>query len=126
MAAGSTFLAMAGPIGWGVAGATLLTSIALFVKKQHKIAEEKHEELLSVKRNTEALRETSAAIVALRTKTDALREELSGSFMSSCRLHGADYLSISDDEKLALGSLVNNAKSLGSLIVERVATQDGE
>lgn len=126
MVGGSTFLAMAGPIGWSVAGATLLTSIALFVKKQHKIAEKKHEELLSVKRNTEALRETSAAIVALRTKTDALREELSGSFMSSCRLHGADYLSISDDEKLALGSLVNNAKSLGSLIVERVATRDGE
>lgn len=126
MAAGSAFLAMAGPIGWGVAGATLLTSIALFVKKQHKIAREKHEELLSVKRNTEALRETSAAIEALRTKTDALREELSMSFMSSCRLHGADYLSISDDEKLALGSLVNNTKSLGSLIVERVATRDDE
>lgn len=126
MAAGNAFLAMAGPIGWGVAGATLLTSIALFVKKQHRIAREKHEELLSVKRNTEVLREMSAAIEALRTKTDALREELSMSFMSSCRLYGADYLSISDDEKLALGSLVNNAKSLGSLIVERVATQDGE
>ena len=126
MAAGSAFLAMAGPIGWGVAGATLLTSIALFVKKQHRIAREKHEELLSVKRNTEALRETSAAIEVLRTKTDALREELSMSFMSSCRLHGANYLSISDDEKLALGSLVNNAKSLGILIVERVATRDGE
>lgn len=126
MAGGSALLAMAGPIGWGVAGATLLTSIALFVKKQHEIAKEKHEELLSVKRNTEALRETSAAIGALRAKTDALREELSGSFMSSCRLHGADYLSISDEEKLALGSLVNNAKSLGSLTVERVAAQDGE
>lgn len=126
MAAGSAFLAMAGPIGWGVAGATLLTSIALFVKKQHEIAKEKHEELLSVKRNTEALRETSAAIEALRTKTDALREGLPMSFLSSCRLHGADYLSISDDEKLALGSLVNNAKSLGGLIVEKVAARDGE
>ena len=126
MAAGSAFLAMAGPIGWGVAGATLLTSITLFVKKQHKIAREKHEELLSVKRNTEALKETSAAIGVLRTKTDALREELSRSFMSAYRLYGADYLSISDDEKLALGSLVNNAKSLGSLIIERVAAQDGE
>lgn len=126
MAAGSAFLAMAGPIGWGVAGATVLTSIALFVKKQHEISREKHEELLSVKRNTEALRETSAVIEALSAKTDALREELSMSFMSSCRLHGADYLSISDDEKLALGSLINNAKSLGILIVERVATRDGE
>lgn len=126
MAAGNAFLAMAGPIGWGVAGATLLTSIVLFVKKQHEIVREKHEELLSVKRNTEALKETSAAIGALKTKTDALREELSGSFMSSCHLHGADYLSISDDEKLALGSLVNSAKSLGALIVERVTTKDGK
>lgn len=126
MAGGSAFLAMAGPIGWGVAGATLLTSIALFVKKQHEIAREKHEELLSVKRNTEALRETSAAIGALRAKTDALREELSRSFMASCHLQGTDYLSISDDEKLALGSLVNNAKSLDSLIVERVSTRDDE
>lgn len=126
MAGGSAFLAMAGPIGWGVAGATLLTSIALFVKKQHEIARGKHEELLSVKRNTEALRETSAAIGALRAKTDALREELSRSFMASCHLQGADYLSISDDEKLTLGSLVNNAKSLDSLIVERVSTRDDE
>lgn len=126
MAGGSAFLAMAGPIGWGVAGATLLTSIALFVKKQHEIAREKHEELLSVKRNTEALRETSAAIGALRAKTDVLREELSRSFMASCHLQGADYLSISDDEKLALGSLVNNAKSLDSLIVEKVSTRDDE
>lgn len=126
MAGGSAFLAMAGPIGWGVAGATLLTHIALFVKKQHEIAREKHEELLSVKRNTEALRETFAAIGVLRAKTDALREELSRSFMASCHLQGADYLSISDDEKLALGSLVNNAKSLGNLIVERVSTGDGE
>ena len=126
MAAGDAFLALAGPIGWSIAGATLLTSIALFVKKQHKIAQEKHEELLSVKRNTEALRETSAAIGALKAKTDALREELSRSFISACRLHGTDYLSVSDDEKLALGSLVNNAKSLGSLIVKKVAAQDGE
>lgn len=60
LATGNAFLAMAGPIGWGVAGATLLTSIALFVKKRHKVARGKHEELLSVKRSTEALRETSA------------------------------------------------------------------
>ena len=126
MAAGSAFLAMAGPIGWGVAGATLLTSIALFVKKKHEIAKEKHEELLSVERNTESLRETLAAIGALKTRTDALRDELSESFMAACRLSGADYLSIHDDDKLALGALVNNAKSLGSLIVERIAVQDGE
>lgn len=126
MAAGSALLALAGPIGWGVAGATLLTSIALFVKKKHEINKEKHEELLSVKRNTEAIREAFATIEVLRAKIDTLREEMSKSFIAVCRLYGADYLSISDDEKLALGSLVNNAKSLGNLVVERVPVQDGE
>jgi hypothetical protein len=126
MATGSAFLAMAGPIGWGVAGATLLTSIALFAKKKHDIAKEKHEELISVKQNTEALRETHAEIGSLRVKTDSLRENLSSSFMTACRLQGADYLHLSDEEKLSLGALVNNAKSLARLLVERVSTQDGE
>ena len=126
MAAGSAFLAMAGPIGWGVAGATLLTSIALFVKKKHDIAREKHEELMAVKQNTESLRESLAAIGSLRAKTDSLREALSDSFMGSCRLHGADYIALSDEERLSLGSLVNNAKSLSRLLVEKISFKGGE
>lgn len=126
MATGSAFLAMAGPIGWGVAGATLLTSIAFFVKKKHDIAKEKHEELMAVKQNTEALKESRAAIISLRAKTDSFRESLSSSFISSCRLQGADYLALADDEKLSLGALVNNAKSLGHLLIERVSVQNGE
>ncbi len=126
MATGSAFLAMAGPIGWGVAGATLLTSIALFAKKRHDIAKEKHEELMAVKQNTESIRESLAAICSLRSKTNSLREGLSASFVSSCRLHGADYLALSDDEKLPLGLLVNNAKALGRLVAERVSVQGDE
>lgn len=126
MATGSAFLAMAGPIGWSVAGATLLASIALFAKKKHDIAKEKHEELMAVKQNTESIRESLASICSLRSKTDSLREGLSASFMSSCRLHGADYLALSDDERLSLGSLVNNAKALGRLVAERVSVQGGE
>lgn len=125
MAAGGALLAMAGPIGWGVAGASLLASIALFTRRRHKIAQERHEELLAVKRNTEALQETSAALAGLRTRTDALREGLSGSFVRTCRHYGADYLSLSDEERLALGSLVNNARSLAALLAERLAEQDG-
>lgn len=126
MAAGSAFLAMAGPIGWGVAGATLLTSIALFVKKKHDIAREKHEELMAVKQNTESLRESLASVCSLRTKTDSLRDALSDSFMGSCRLHGAGYIALSDEERLSLGSLVNNAKSLGHLLVEKISFKGGE
>ncbi len=40
-AAGGALLALAGPIGWTVAGATLLVSIALFAKKKFDNREEK-------------------------------------------------------------------------------------
>ncbi len=42
MAAGSAFLAMAGPIGWGIGGATLLTSIVLFATKKTRLKLEKN------------------------------------------------------------------------------------
>lgn len=126
MATGSAFLAMAGPIGWGVAGATLLTSIALFTKKKHDIAKEKHKELVAVKQNTKTLRESLAAIGSLRAKTDSLRDCLSATFLASCRLQGSDYLALSDEEKLSLGSLVNNAKSLSHLLVEKAPIKDSE
>lgn len=126
MAAGNALLALAGPIGWGVAGATLLTSIALFAKKKHDLAKEKQEELLSIKKNTEALKETLASICSLKDKTEALRSKLSPSFISACRFYDADYSCLSDESKLTLGALVNNAKSLARLLTEKIDVRDGE
>ena len=45
MAAGKALLALAGPIGWSIAGATLLTSIILFAKKRTKLNKQKNEEI---------------------------------------------------------------------------------
>ncbi len=126
MAAGNALLAMAGPIGWGVAGATLLASIVLFVKKKHDIAEEKHKELMDVVRNTYEVKTMSAMINSRRMKTDSLRVELTETFMQDCRLYGSDFLCLSDDEKLSLGALVNNAKSLGRLLIEDINSECGE
>ncbi|MCC8152618.1 MAG: hypothetical protein LIO96_14575 [Lachnospiraceae bacterium] len=41
MAAGQTLLALAGPIGWSIAGATLLTSIVLFANSKNKLNRQK-------------------------------------------------------------------------------------
>ena len=41
MAAGSAFLALAGPIGWTIAGASILTSVVLFRKNKLKIKSKK-------------------------------------------------------------------------------------
>ena len=52
--AGNALLAMAGPIGWTIAGATLLTSILLFTSKKAKLNKQKNEEIEAVQNNTEA------------------------------------------------------------------------
>ena len=48
MAAGQAFLALAGPVGWGVAGVTLLSSIVLFSMKKLKLNKHKKEEIEAV------------------------------------------------------------------------------
>jgi len=115
MAAGSAFLAMAGPIGWTIAGATLLSSIVLFAKKRMKLNAEKNEEIEQVKRNTEQIKELDAELKTLLEKTIMLRENLSKSYKDCVSLFGKDYQSFSDEQKMALGSLVNNTLSLTTL-----------
>ncbi|MCH9275223.1 hypothetical protein JS533_002885 [Bifidobacterium amazonense] len=126
MAAGNALLAMAGPIGWTMAGATLLTSIVLFAKKRHDIAQERQRELLALKENAAALGKMTVHIGDVSSRTGKLREALSGSFLSCCHAYGADYHSLADEERLRLGALVNSTKALSALIAERISDGDVE
>lgn len=126
-AGGTALLALSGPVGWSIAGASLLASIALFTKKRIQTREEKNEELLAIKSNTEQLREMDAKIGALLDQTTSLKEALNESFVKSMRLAESDYNTLSEDEKMILGSLVNNTMSLASLLNTKIAeTSDGE
>ncbi len=120
IAAGNALLALAGPVGWGIAGATLLTSIALFAHGKMKCSEEREQELASVKRNTELVAETSARVAVLLDKTMRLRESLVSTFSDSMGLYGADFSSLSDEDQFRLGALVNNTKSLCALLSETI------
>lgn len=53
--AGEALLVLARPVGWSIAGATLLTSIALFARGKFKAKAEKQEELASMMQNTRTL-----------------------------------------------------------------------
>ncbi len=128
MAAGNALLAMAGPVGWSIAGASVLTSVVLFAKKKHDIAEKKQEELLSIKRNTEELKELSAVISSLLAKTESLRDGVTDRYKAAMSLYGADYRELARDARLELGALVNDTLALARLLNERidVAEQTGE
>lgn len=120
-AGGSALLALAGPIGWGIAGATLLTSIILFAKKSFKLKARKQEELLDIKRNTAEVKVLGKQIESLLQKTAEIRTRLNEEFRESISLFGCDYTALGENEKARLGALVNNSESLGALMTESLS-----
>lgn len=121
VAAGQAFLALAGPIGWSVAGATILTSIVLFANKEVKLTKEKVHEIESVLQNTERIKEMDAELNALLVKTEELRTKLNEQYNQNMHLFGKNYLEISEECQIKLGTLVNNAKSLAYSLCENIS-----
>ena len=121
MVAGNALLAMAGPVGWTVAGATLLTSILLFSRKRAKINKEKNDEIESVKKNTEMIKEMDAQINRILQETISVRNGLNESYMQCLSSYGKDYISFSDMQKRQLGALVNHTKTLSALLDKTVS-----
>ena len=120
IAAGNALLAMAGPIGWTIAGATLLTSILIFAKKKTKLNKQKNEEIETVKRNTEKIREMDAEINELLNETKGIRSGLNDSYGLSLDMFGKDYSAFSEEQKIRLGGLVNQTKALSVLFGKTV------
>ncbi|MEV0080526.1 hypothetical protein AB0H58_29305 [Nocardia neocaledoniensis] len=115
-AAGSTLLALAGPIGWTIAGATLLASIALFAKKKFESREAKHEALLAIKQNTALVQGMDAQIDDLLQRTTSLREGLVHSYGEALTHFRADYHSLAPADRSQLATLVNNTKSCAVML----------
>ncbi len=119
--AGNALLAMAGPIGWTIAGATLLTSILLFTSKKAKLNKQKNEEIEAVKHNTEKIREIDAQLKQLLDETSAIRTGLAASCTDCLSMFGKDYSTFVEEQKKSLGTLVNQTKALSALFGKTVA-----
>lgn len=126
MAAGNAFLALAGPVGWTIAGATLLSSILIFTAKKTKLNKQKNEEILAIKQNTEVVREMDAQIGTILSETSEIRNKLNEMYVKAVSLFGTDYLSLNNEQKYLLGTLVNNTKALAALFGKMIGVEDGE
>ena len=113
--AGNALLAMAGPIGWTIAGATLLTSILLFTNKKSKLNKQKNEEIEAVKKNTEKIKEMDLQLTQLLEETTAVRGGLGHFYLRCLPMFGKNYSDFSDEQKKNLGALVNQTKALSAL-----------
>lgn len=124
MAAGNALLALAGPIGWTIAGATLLTSIILFAKKRIKLNAEKNEEIEHVKKNTEIVKELDTKIKMILDETIRIRIGLNELFQESLAFYGKDYGTFEDEQKKLLGNLVNNTLALSALFNKSIGDKN--
>lgn len=123
MVAGNALLALAGPIGWSIAGATLLSSILIFTTKKAKLNKQKNEEIHALKNNIEAVREMDAKINMILTETERIRNGLNEVLEKSLVLYAADYTTINPEQKLLLGTLVNNTKALSAMFAKTIGEE---
>lgn len=123
MAAGNALLALAGPVGWTIAGATLLSSILIFTSKKTKLNKQKNEEIQAIKDNTERVKEMDRKIAALLAETSGIRTGLNKMLAKAFVLSGADYLSLSVEQKQLLGALVNNTKAMAAMFGKTIGEE---
>lgn len=120
-AAGSALLALAGPVGWTIAGATLLTTVVLFSKKKFENRAAKYAALGAIKQNTAAAQLTEVRIETLLEETASLRNRLVDLYAECLAFYRADFSTLSHADHVRLATLVNNTKACAALLSRRVS-----
>lgn len=120
MAAGQAFLALSGPIGWGITAASTGISLLSLTNKNKKLADNAVKEVKEIEKTREVLDETGEKIKGLKSKTDVLYDDMYKQKNRIIEFMNLDYNSISDDDKYFLGALVNNTWSMSALLNETI------
>ena len=120
MAAGQAFLALAGPIGWGITAVSTGASLISLSNKNKELADKAVNEAKEISIARESLDEVSEKVNSLRAKTDILYTDMDKQRAKILKFLNADYLSLEDEDKYFLGTLVNNTLSLSVLLNETV------
>ena len=120
MAAGQAFLALAGPIGWGITAASTGISLISLTNKNKELANNAVTEAKEIAKARETLDETIERVNSLKTRTNLLFNDMTKQRNKITTFMNLDYLSIEDEDKLFLGTLVNNTLSLSVLLNETI------
>lgn len=120
MAAGQAFLALAGPIGWGITAASTGISLISLTSKNKELADNAVEEAKKIEEARESLDENTEKVNALKARTDLLFNDMNKQRNKIIGFMNLDYLSIEDKDKVFLGTLVNNTLSLSVLLNESI------
>lgn len=120
MAAGNALLAMAGPVGWFIAGGAFVTSAVILNSKNKDIAEQAWKQADEINSALIEITKNSAEIKQLRRKIRVLYYRLKDELADFLAKNIRDYCLLSEEDKLRLGAFVNFAKSLAGLLNKKV------
>ncbi len=119
MAAGNALLAMAGPVGWAIAGVSLLASGLLLWKTK---SDKKHIEDIFTLISQRDIASYNLAIVELNERIERIKEEghLLEDAIEKIASFGIDYRNMTEAQQYELGSYVNLMNSSTQLLVNPI------
>ena len=121
MAAGSTLLALAGPVGWGVAGTAVVGSALFLRSRNRRYAEEATENRVKVEGEIRSLRAAKREIEGLKQQITEHADGCLTDLQWLTKYAPTDYREFQNDQKERLAALINHIRSLGKLLSAQVA-----
>lgn len=124
MSAGSAFLALAGPVGWTIAGAMLAVSVGSGLFASHK-NKETADKLIVERENLEKIiRKFNTMNSEVKALVETTNTQITGVTVAEKALIGSDYSQFSQNDKLQAGLLVNSTLTLAQLINKELKLDD--
>lgn len=116
MSAGTALLALAGPVGWTIAGVAGAAAVGSGIFANHK-NKETADKLVDERRNVEEMiRRFNAMNAEVGALIETTRTQIDGVERANAAVTGTDYSLFTRDEKLQAGLLVNATLTLAQLI----------
>lgn len=120
MAAGQAFLALAGPVGWGITAASTGISVISLTNKNKEVADQAVKEAKEIASAREAVDEANEKITAIKSKTELLYEDMYKQRNKIMSFMNLDYKQLNEQDQYFLGTVVNNTLSISALLNETV------
>lgn len=119
MAAGNAFLALAGPIGWAIAGVSIAASGLMFLKTKNDKDKLEHIYMLMSQRDIKSFK---LANVELRERIDRIKESIPmlEEAISKIKSFGTYYLAMSESQQYELGAYFNFSEASTQLLINPI------
>lgn len=120
MAVGEAFLALAGPVGWSITAVSTGLSLVSLSKNNKKISDEYVQEAKEIASRREVLDELTLQMEALKSKINMIVNDFDNQKNRILGFKGKDYITLQEDDKKYLGSMIHDVASLAKLLNEKV------